>query len=66
VTTVEVRCPEDPRRMFMKLHQDPTVRIVPGNLIEVACRSCSRVAGQRVLHRFDITGALIETTTETT
>lgn len=47
--------------MFARLHLDPEVRIVPGNLIEFACRWCTRSADGRVLHRYDITGQLVET-----
>lgn len=62
-TTVDVRCPVNPRRLFMRLHRDPDVRIDPGtNLIEVACRDCGRNRGvERVLHRYNILGELVET-----
>lgn len=64
VTTTDVRCPENPRRLFMRLHHDPDVRIdSTSNLIEVSCRDCSREAGGRVLHRYNIVGELVETDT---
>ena len=63
MTGVDVRCPENPRRLFMRLHRDPDVRIDPGsNLIEVSCRDCRRVRGlERVTHRYNILGELVET-----
>lgn len=65
MTTVDVRCPVNASRLFMRLRlRDPEVRIDPGsNLLEVLCRDCGRAAGARVLHRYDITGELIETVT---
>jgi hypothetical protein len=64
-TTVDVRCPVNPRRLFMRLKRDPAVRIDRGsNLIEVACRDCAKARGMDlVLHRYDILGCLIETVT---
>lgn len=66
--TVEIRCPEDPRRLLSKLLLSggkPTV--VEGNLIEFACDNCKkalRSSGQsvvRVLHRYNLAGELVET-----
>ena len=63
VNVVDVRCPINASRLFMRLKRDPAVRIDPGsNLIEVACRDCSRASGMfRVLHRYNILGELVET-----
>lgn len=64
MTTVDVRCPLNPRRLFAKLNRDPDVHIDPAtNWIEIQCRDCGRELGGRVLHRYDITGTLIETVT---
>jgi len=64
VKTVDVRCPVNPSRLFMRLKRDPAVRIDPySNLIEVACRDCARPTGSRVLHRYNILGELVETVT---
>lgn len=61
MTTVDVRCPVNPSRLFMRLRRrDPDVRIDPSsNLIEVACRDCARAAGARVVHRFNLLGELV-------
>lgn len=57
MTIVDVRCPINPSRLFMRLRRDPNVRIDPGdNLIEVLCRDCGGV-----LHRYNILGELVET-----
>lgn len=64
MTVVEIRCPVNTSRLFLKLHD---ARIVEGNLIEVACRDCRteerlrNPAVRLVLHRFDVLGVLIET-----
>jgi len=64
----EIRCPEDPRRLFTKLIQSggrPV--IVEGNLIEFACQNCKKTLAAegsfytRVLHRYNIAGELVET-----
>jgi hypothetical protein len=56
MTTVDVRCPVNRSRLFMRLHlRDPDIGIDRStNLIEVACRDC------RQLHRYDPTGDLVE------
>jgi hypothetical protein len=62
---LDLRCPIDSQRMFGRLVVDRSIRIVPGNLIEFACDKCKRRMGaKRVLHRFDLTGDLIETEVE--
>lgn len=66
--TVDLRCDDNPRRLLGKLLVTEPRRVDPGsNLLEFACRDCSRDArrdgqGQvRVLHRFDLAGRLVET-----
>jgi len=59
---VELRCEANPRRMFARLLIEKKPSIVPGNLLEFACRDCERTAvGKRVLHRFNVLGELVET-----
>lgn len=65
---VEIRCPTGPQRLFFKLLQSgEQPKIVSGNLIELACSDCARLIRKsgrpvyRVLHRYDLTGELIET-----
>jgi hypothetical protein len=62
-TIVEMRCPVDSQRMFGKIMSDAKPVIVTGNLLEFACSKCRRRigTGQQVLHRFDLTGRLVET-----
>lgn len=66
--TIDIRCPEGPRKLLMKLQingEKPTY--TDGNLIELSCDHCKatlrrrRMAVTRVLHRFDLAGELIET-----
>lgn len=64
----EVRCPEDPRRLFTKLIQEgKRPSVVEGNLIEFACQNCKKsrqtqgLKVNRVLHRYNILGELVET-----
>lgn len=65
----EFRCPSNFRRMFAKLQGAP-LAIVPGNLMEFACQDCAKVyrltdpTVSRVLHRYDLLGALIESSVE--
>jgi len=66
---VEVRCPVGPRRLFTKLRlQAGAVRYVqPENWIEMSCADCRGQLRRQahvvthVLHRYDFTGALVET-----
>jgi hypothetical protein len=67
-TTVEVRCPVGPRKLFTKLKLgEETVQYLASNLIEFTCGDCARRIGRerggpvRVFHRFDFIGQLIET-----
>jgi hypothetical protein len=69
VTTVDVRCPVDPRTLFMRIAVDPDVTIEqPGNVIVVACRTCRRASARQaqeqaslVLHRFNVLGEFLGT-----
>jgi len=65
---VEFRCVAYPGVLFGRLRLgEEGVRIVEGNLVEFACRSCRREACRAgssvalVLHRFNLLGELIET-----
>ncbi len=68
-TTVEVRCPVGPKKLFtkLKLGEEFATYVADANLIEFTCRDCakriSRENGQvvRVFHRFNFLGELIET-----
>lgn len=66
--TIDIRCPENPRVLFLKLKRSgEDTPVVDGNLIELACERCRNTIRQsepdvlRVLHRYDLTGELIET-----
>lgn len=59
---VELRCPANPSRMFARLRGGEW-SVADGNLIEVACRDCRGRGIDRVLHRYDVTGRLVETVT---
>lgn len=59
--TVELRCDRNPSRMFAKLlvTGEP---VISQNLFEFKCRDCALSRpGTVVLHRFDISGELVET-----
>ena len=61
-----------PGRLLLKLRLGGGIPsfIHPDNLIELACTDCKEAARQagypvkRVLHRFDLSGSLVETLTE--
>ena len=58
---IELRCAENPQRMFAKLLRSDEV-VISGNLMEFKCRDCARGRpGVVVLHRFNIAGDLVET-----
>lgn len=68
---VEIRCPVGPRQLLMKLRQGGEVPTYSeDNLLELACRDCARNARQidpgvrRVLHRFSLSGELVESVVE--
>lgn len=66
MTTVDLRCPVDSRKLFGRLLLGDA-EIVEGNLIEIACDACKR--NQRtlgkdvdlVLHRYNVLGKHVET-----
>jgi hypothetical protein len=70
-TVTEVRCPVGPRRLFMRMKQagERPAYIHPENWVEFSCYDCRRELRQRgkdvkrVLHRYDLSGELIETLT---
>lgn len=67
--TIDIRCPVDPRHLFLKLRLIEETRTEDaGNLIELACYECRKglkaqgdLSIIRVLHRYDLTGTLVET-----
>lgn len=70
-TVLELRCPTGPKRLLSKLLvAGGQPRVVPGNLVELSCDDCKRTLRRtdprvvRVLHRFDMTGALVESVVE--
>ena len=64
--TVELRCPVGPRRLLSKLLIAGERPHIVGNLVELACSDCKQAERKkgnpvvRVLHRYDLSGALIE------
>lgn len=65
---VELRCPTGPRKLFAKLRlAGISTPVNQDNLIELSCQDCRRRHRSEgrsvhlVLHRFDISGELIET-----
>lgn len=68
MATVEVRCPGNMRRLFMKLQlEGDKPLITEGNLLEFACSDCRKEhirlgdPVRLVLHRYDFLGRPIET-----
>jgi hypothetical protein len=66
--TIEIRCPEDPRRILSKiLSRGEKPLITSDNLIEIACDSCKArlrkdgLTVSLVVHRYDLLGELIQT-----
>lgn len=67
-TTVEVRCPVGPRKLFTKLKLgEETGGYLPNGLIEFSCQDCAKTVGReqnrpmRVYHRYNFLGDLIQT-----
>lgn len=68
-TIVDLRCPAGPQKLLARQEQRGEPRVIDGdNLMVLPCRDCRRATEQaegkrpvRVLHKFDILGALIET-----
>lgn len=66
---IEVRCPNGPQRLFMKLLSEEAIPVVniDLNLMELACGDCSRNLRKeghdifRVLHRYAMNAELVET-----
>lgn len=72
IETIDIRCPVEPRRLFLKLKRSgEATPVVDNNLIELACEECRKVERRRdpsvirVLHLYDLLGELIETKVET-
>lgn len=70
MAAVDLRCPVGARKLLGRYRIEfPGIRVpvVPGNLMELYCRDCSRIAKNinseilHLLHRFDLTGELVET-----
>lgn len=56
-----MRCPVNPKVRFGRVLTTDT-HVVPGNLIEVACRDCrKRKDLAQVLHRYNPLGQFVET-----
>ena len=72
IEVVELRCPDGPRQLLMKLrlNNDGDARVTNDNLLEITCRDCARQHRQhdpsvaRVLHRFNFAGELVESVVE--
>ncbi len=70
--TIDFRCPEDPRHLFLKLKRAGVATpVVDGNLVELACDKCKvlrRRRGEdiaRVLHYYNLLGECVRTETVT-
>lgn len=69
VAELELRCPVGARHLFARMIQrgERPSYVHPDNLIEFSCYDCRHAMRKRgrhvrrVLHRYDIAGALIET-----
>lgn len=66
----ELRCPNGPQRLFAKVLSDGEKPVITEyNWIELYCNDCKRIHNkkrgfeeiQRVLHRYDLAGTLMET-----
>lgn len=80
IERVEVRCPQGPKNLLMKMRRDPDAgppRVNDGNLLELACRDCTRHAKRqmqqaglgtefRILHLFTFDGEFVESIREST
>jgi hypothetical protein len=72
VEVVEARCPIGPQRLFAKFRLEGGVSpiVTDDNLIEFSCSDCKREyrrqgrSVERVLHRFNFFGDLVETAIE--
>jgi len=68
MAVVEIRCPNNAARLFMKLKlEGKKPHINEDNLMEFACQDCRRIRRnlgedvKLVLHRYDFLGTLVET-----
>lgn len=66
--SIDVRCPQGPQRLFMKLKlSGETPSITEDNLMEFACSDCKRALRkegfevERVLHQYDFLGRFVNT-----
>lgn len=66
--SVDVRCPNGPQRLFMKLKLSGTQPTVTSdNLLEFSCGDCKRTLKRqgfevdRVLHQYDFSGQFVDT-----
>jgi DNA-directed RNA polymerase subunit RPC12/RpoP len=66
--SIEVRCPNGPQRLFMKLKMlGETPTITDDNVMEFACSDCKRalrndgIEVSRVLHQYDFLGRFVDT-----
>lgn len=71
MSTVEVRCPVGPKKLFTKLKLgEEFAKYLPNNIIEFTCQDCAKRIGRergnrvRVYHRFNFVGELVETVLE--
>lgn len=64
---VEIRCPEHPIRLLLKVEKPVLVNDGGANMIEIACKDCRtqlRREGVRVdlvVHRYNVVGEWLET-----
>lgn len=65
MSTVDLRCPVGPRKLLARLvAAGGRPSIVPGNLMELHCRDCSREEKiddpgiLRILHRYDLSAVV--------
>lgn len=68
---IDLRCDQNPSRLFarMRLSGERPTYSQPDNLIEIACRDCSKAASAvgpkvRVFHLFNLAGELVRDETE--
>lgn len=69
--TVDIRCPVDSRRLFMRLKlAGETPVVTADNLMEFSCDNCRKRLRQEgrfvthVMHRYDFVGRVVETVIE--
>lgn len=66
--SIDVRCPNGPQRLFMKLKLEGEKPVITeDNLMEFACSDCKRslrregIEVDRVLHQYNFLGEWVET-----